>query len=74
MMVTVQSGPVTGRGVVTWVGPVGGNLNWALGANWFFPPEPAAPDFLPTLDNNGVSAAAGVADNEVNASATIAGL
>jgi hypothetical protein len=74
-LLTVQSGPVTGRGIVHWVGPIGGNMNWSNAANWFFPPMPAAPDTA-YFDNVGesVAAGAGFVDNVVNASATIAGL
>jgi hypothetical protein len=74
-LLTIQSGPVTGRGIVHWIGPVGGNMNWTNGQNWFFPPMPAAPDTA-YFDNTGETAAGGAAfvDNVVNASATIAGL
>jgi hypothetical protein len=74
-LLTVQSGPVTGRGIVHWVGPIGGNMNWTNAQNWFFPPMPAAPDTA-YFDNVGESAAAGASfvDNVVNATATIAGL
>jgi hypothetical protein len=72
---TVQSGPVTGRGIVDWIGPIAGNMNWSDGANWFLPPTPAAPDTA-YFGNIGESSQPGAAtvDNIADASLTIAGL
>jgi len=57
ILLTIQSGPVTGRGIVHWIGPVGGNTNWSDAQNWYLPPEPAAPDTA-YFDNAGESIAA----------------
>jgi fibronectin-binding autotransporter adhesin len=75
ILLTVQSGPVTGRGIVYWVAGGGANVNWSDAANWFIPPIPAAPDTA-YFDNNGETGApgAGNADNVVNVSDTIAAL
>jgi hypothetical protein len=75
VLLTVQNGPVTARGIVHWVGPTGGNMNWSDGANWFLPPTPAVPDtaLFDTEGESGVAGAAGV-DNIADASLTIAGL
>jgi hypothetical protein len=75
IILTIQSGLVTGRGIVQWVGPTGGNMNWSDGANWFFPPMPAAPDTA-YFDNAGESVLPGAAnvDNIVDTNDTIAAL
>ena len=75
ILLTVQSGPVTGRGIVYWVGTGVGNINWSDAANWFIPPIPAAPDTA-FFDNNGESSSPGAsaADNVVNVDDTIAAL
>ncbi len=75
VLLTIQSGPVTGRGIVHWVGPTGADMNWSDSQNWFFPPMPAAPDTA-YFDNVGESAAGGATfvDNIVDTTATIAGL
>jgi hypothetical protein len=75
VLLTVQSGPITPRGIVKWVGPIAGNMNWSDGANWFLPPTPAAPDTA-YFGNEGEVALPGAAnvDNIVDSSLTIAGL
>jgi hypothetical protein len=75
VLLTVQNGPVTARGIVHWIGPDGTNANWSDGANWFLPPTPAVPDTA-YFDNTGVSSLAGIssADNIADISLTIAGL
>ncbi|HWY75331.1 MAG TPA: hypothetical protein VN281_06925 [Verrucomicrobiae bacterium] len=75
VLLTIQSGPVTGRGIVDWVGPDGTNILWTDSRNWHLPPIPAAPDTA-YFDNAGVSASAGAAnvDNIVNTNTTIAAL
>jgi hypothetical protein len=75
VQLTIQNGPVTARGIVHWVGPTGGNMNWSDGANWFLPPTPAVPD-IALFDNAGESGLAGAAgvDNIADVSLTIAGL
>ena len=75
VILTVQNGPVTARGIVHWVGPTSGNMNWSDGTNWFLPPTPATPD-IAFFDNAGESllAGAGNVDNIADISLTIAGL
>jgi hypothetical protein len=75
VLLTIQSGPVTGRGIVDWVGPDGTNILWTDSRNWHLPPIPAAPDTA-YFDNAGVSASPGAAnvDNIVNTNTTIAAL
>lgn len=75
VLLTVQSGPVAGRGIVYWVGPDGSNINWSDSKNWVLPPIPAAPDTA-YFDNAGVSASAGAAhvDNTVDTNVTISSL
>jgi hypothetical protein len=75
VLLTIQNGPVTPRGIVHWVGPTSGNMNWSDGANWFLPPTPAVPDTA-LFDNVGESGNPGIAnaDNIADATLTIAGL
>jgi len=75
VILTIQNGPVTARGIVHWVGPTGGNMNWSDGTNWFLPPTPAAPDTA-LFDNVGEVNLPGSnnVDNIADISLTIAGL
>ena len=75
VLLTVQSGPVAGRGIVRWVGPDGSNINWSDSKNWVLPPIPAAPDTA-YFDNAGVSTLAGAAhvDNTVDTNVTVSSL
>jgi hypothetical protein len=75
VILTIQNGPISARGIVHWIGPAGINMNWSDSANWFLPPIPAAPD-IAMFDNVGESLTAGVAgaDNVADVNVTIAGL
>jgi len=75
LLVTLTSGPIGSRGIVTWVGPDGTNMNWSDASNWQLPGAPGPTDTV-FFDNTGMSfsAGAGSVDNIVDANLTIAGL